>query len=72
AKIIANGTPTTPFSIKGDPPIDNNVINTELQANMRELSRRKYGRPKAEVDQEIISSLSTTSPEENQESVVPT
>ena len=72
AKIIANGAPTTPFSIKGDPPIDNNVINTELQANMRELSRRKYGRPKAEVDQEIISSLSTTLPEENQESVVPT
>jgi hypothetical protein len=62
AKIIANGYPTTPFSLHGDPPVDGNVINKNLQTAMRELSRSKYGRPKAEVDAEIAKSLSNAMP----------
>jgi len=62
-KIIADGRPTTPFSMKGDPPIDNNVINTELQAAMHDLSRSKYGRPKAEVAAEVAQSLSSEAPQ---------
>lgn len=64
AKIIANGYPTPPFSLHGDPPVDGNVINKDLQNAMRDLSRSKYGRPKAEVDAEVAESLSTTSPSE--------
>lgn len=62
AKIIANGVPTTPFSLHADPPIDNNMINTQLQAAMRDLSRSKYARPKEEVAQEVAASLSSTPP----------
>lgn len=58
AKIIANGYPTTPFSLHGDPPIDNEVINKELQAAMRDLSRSKYSKPKDEVAEEVRQSLS--------------
>ncbi len=61
AKIIANGYPVTPFTIKGDPPIDNGVINAELQSAMRDLSRSKYGRPKAEVAAEVVRSLESSS-----------
>ncbi len=64
AKIIADGIPTTPFSLHGDPPVDGNVINTNLQNAMRDLSRAKYGRPKAEVDAEIARSLSDSLPTE--------
>lgn len=61
AKIIAKGRPITPFTMKGDPPIDGGNINKELQSAMRELSRSKYGRPKAEVGAEIMQSLSSAS-----------
>ena len=61
AKIIAKGRPITPFTMKGDPPIDGGNINKELQSAMRELSRSKYGRPKAEVSAEIMQSLSSAS-----------
>jgi len=44
----------------GDPPVDGNVINKDLQNAMRDLSRSKYGRPKAQVDAEIAQSLSTS------------
>ncbi|MDQ5943356.1 MAG: hypothetical protein QG675_124 [Patescibacteria group bacterium] len=57
AKIIANGRPVTPFSMMGYPPIDNEVINTELQSAMRDLSRSKYSRPKEEVAAEVAESL---------------
>lgn len=60
AKIIANGTPTTPFSMKGYPPINNNQINVELQSAMRDLSRSKYGRPRAQVMEEVAKSLDST------------
>lgn len=64
AKMIANGVPTHPFSLHGDPPVDGNVINANLQNAMRDLSRSKYGRPKAEVDAEVAKSLSSTIPAE--------
>jgi hypothetical protein len=57
AKIIADGRPVTPFSMKGYPPVDNEVINTELQTAMRDLSRSKYSRPKDEVAAEVAESL---------------
>lgn len=61
AKIIANGKPVTPFSMKGYPPVDNEVINTQLQTAMRDLSRSKYSRPKAEVEAEVAASLESIS-----------
>jgi len=64
AKIIAGGYPTTPFTMRGYPPVDNEVINVELQSAMRDLSRSKYGRPKAEVAAEVARSLESSSGEE--------
>lgn len=46
--------------MKGYPPIDNNVINTQLQSAMRDLSRSKYAKPKAQVAAEVLESLSST------------
>lgn len=55
-KLMANGFPTKPFSLKPIfPPVGEPNIPAALA--MKELSRRKYGRPKAEVDQEVASAL---------------
>ncbi len=72
AKIIANGKPVTPFSMKGYPPIDNEVINTELQSAMRDLSRSKFGRPKDQVAAEVAASLDAISTAKSPASTEPT
>lgn len=43
----------------GYPPVDNEVVNTELQSAMRDLSRSKYSRPKDEVAAEVAESLNS-------------
>ncbi len=55
-KIIAKGTPTVPFSMKEImPPLG--VSKPEILAQMKELSRSRYAKPKAEVAEEIKKSL---------------
>ncbi|MBP9827009.1 type IV secretion system DNA-binding domain-containing protein [Candidatus Saccharibacteria bacterium] len=57
-KLMAKDTPTVPFTIKpifpppGEP-------NAQAALAMKELSRSKYGRPKAEVDAEVKDILQT-------------
>jgi hypothetical protein len=59
AKIMANGVPTTPFSLDCQPPIG--TPNPEILQAMKDLSRSKYGRPKSEVAAEIMHSLDSGS-----------
>lgn len=55
-KLMANGLPTKPFSLKPIfPPIGDPDIPGALA--IKELSRQKFGRPKAEVDHEVSSAL---------------
>jgi len=55
-KIISKGSPTVPFSMKEIMPPLGNPKPEQLDA-MRELSRKTYARPKAEVGAEIKQSL---------------
>ncbi len=50
AKIISNNAQLKPFTMKAVPP---NSPNEDLVSSLKELSRLTYGRPKAEVEQEI-------------------
>ena len=55
-KLMANGLPTIPFTVNPVfPPVGE--VNAQAALAMKELSRRKYGRPKAEVDEEVSEAL---------------
>lgn len=57
-KLMSNGAPSVPFSIRPVfPPVG--VANSEAALAIREISRQKFGRPKAEVNQEVMETLST-------------
>ena len=49
-RILANGVPTTPFSIDALPPITSNPARA---AQLMEMSLSRYGRPRAVVEAEI-------------------
>ena len=50
-KLLVNGRPVKPFSLETVPPPEGKRENTE---KLKELSALKFGRPKAEVEQEIM------------------
>ena len=50
-RILANGSPVEPFNIEGMPPPPGNPENIE---KIKELSYQKYGRPRGEVEKEIL------------------
>jgi len=54
-KMIADGAPTTPFTLKTiyAPRASDMAVATAI----RDLSRAKYGHPKAEIEKEIFESL---------------
>lgn len=49
-KLLIKGSPSKPFNMKTFPPPPQNI---ELAAAMKELSRLKYGRPRAIIEDEI-------------------
>ena len=50
-KLLINGSPSKPFSMKG---VKTEPTQTkELAESIRQLSRLKYGHPKAEVEEDI-------------------
>ncbi|MEN9920545.1 MAG: hypothetical protein RL538_438 [Candidatus Parcubacteria bacterium] len=49
-RVLANGVPTTPFSVAMNPPI---VSDPARAAYLREQSLQRYGRPRDEVEEEI-------------------
>src|SRR3989338_1475357 len=50
-KLLIDNAPARPFNIKTLPPA---AINTPLANQIKQMSRSKCGRPKAEVEQEIL------------------
>lgn len=50
ARLLANGTPTRPFSLAAMPPPEIDLSKTK---RIIEQSLAKYGRPRAEVEEEI-------------------
>ncbi len=59
-RTLIGGVPTQPFSMAGLPPLG--TPNANLGQALRQLSSAKYGRPKAQVDQEIAERLQTLEP----------
>jgi tRNA isopentenyl-2-thiomethyl-A-37 hydroxylase MiaE len=51
-RILANGSPVSPFNIKTLAP---SKSNPEDVSKIKELSYQKYGRPREEVEREILS-----------------
>jgi len=51
-KILANGTPTKPFSVFTEPPPES---DPELIAKIKQLSLSKYGRPRAAIEADIAA-----------------
>jgi hypothetical protein len=52
AKILVNGVPEKPFNLKIPPPPKG---NSDLSDKVKELSYLKFGRPREEVEAEIMS-----------------
>lgn len=52
AKILVNGVPEKPFNLRIAPPPKGNIEVTE---KVKELSYLTYGRPRAEIEAEILS-----------------
>lgn len=52
AKILVRGVPEKPFNLKIPPPPQGNL---ELSDKVKELSYMKYGRPREEVENEIMA-----------------
>ena len=52
-KLLINGATSMPFSMKTLPP---GAGDKEIAEIIKEISRTKYGRPRAEIEQEIITS----------------
>lgn len=54
-RTLINGVPTQPFSMQGLPPLGSE--NQKLVQALMQLSAAKYGRPRAEVEAEIVERL---------------
>lgn len=54
-KMISGGVPTTPFSLKTLPA--GGMADTAVAEAVRDLSRAKYAKPKAEIEKVIFESL---------------
>lgn len=54
-RLLAKNQPQRPFSMKAAPPPPGG--DEELRRNLYELSRLKFGRPKAEVEERILERL---------------
>ena len=57
--VLINGVPSSAFSMSLLPPL-RDVYNPKLQEAVKKLSATKYGRPRAQVEEEIFARLATT------------
>lgn len=55
-RLMINGTPSRPFTLKGKPPLGE--INTERGAALKQLSKLKYGRDREMAEKEILERIS--------------
>jgi hypothetical protein len=58
-RILANGVPTIPFSVDALPPITADPVRAKF---LMEQSLMKYGRPRAEIEEEIYLRYQKTVP----------
>jgi len=56
-KLLINGATSTPFSMKTFPPTKG---DKEIAEIIKEISRTAYGRPRDEIEREIIANHSRT------------
>lgn len=57
--VMINGVPSSPFSMSLTSPMG--IPNSNLKDALKRLSASKYGKPRAQVEQEIASRLGSTS-----------
>lgn len=57
AKMLINGTPAKPFSVKALPPIEGDA---EKGNKIKEMSYQRYGRPREEIEKEIMKQYRKT------------
>jgi hypothetical protein len=60
-RMMIGGVPMQPFSMATLPPLGN--PNPQLTAALKQLSAAKYGRPKAQVEENIFKRLETKAPQ---------
>jgi hypothetical protein len=60
-RMMIGGVPVQPFSMATLPPLGN--PNPQLAAALKQLSAAKYGRPKAQVEENIFKRLETQAPQ---------
>ena len=63
AKILANGVPVKPFNFRALPASDG---NSEIVDQLKSLSYQKYGRPRAEIEKEILDRFKKEEPEKTE------
>ncbi len=63
-KILINGVPTSPFTVRLPAPMGDE--NMELMKQMKIYAASKYGRPRAEVEKEIEERLAVKKPKEEE------
>lgn len=69
-KLMAKGLPTVPFSIHPIfPPVGEE--NAQVAMHLKELTRQRFGRAKAEVEKEVRLQLATRGGEKTEESSKP-
>ncbi len=59
-RMLIGGIPTQPFSMAGLPPLGK--TNKQLAEAMKQLSAAKYGKPRAQVSEEIFKRLKPETP----------
>jgi hypothetical protein len=59
-RTLIKGVPTQPFSMQGLPPLGND--NQKLVKALIQLSAAKYGRPRAQVEAELVERLTPKEP----------
>jgi hypothetical protein len=57
---MANGLPTTPFSLKIDYPTLGQA-NPKVAEAVKQFSRNRFGKPKEMIEEEVYDSLKTIS-----------
>ena len=63
-RMLAFGKPTEPFNIATHPPFEG---NREVAETLKKLSQQKYGRPRDEIEAEIMARYRAEEPKKEPE-----
>jgi hypothetical protein len=59
ARLLINGHPSRPFTLRTLPPLAPSRRNEHRPLSIRRYCRQRYGRPVAQVEQEIAKAFGT-------------